>query len=85
MFAAHNNALKSHHFKPKLQKFSGGDPHNPHPRMQGLHGPRKTFSGAYLVIIGIPERTVYLIVHNTEPFHWITNFSHSAIGMPTNH
>ncbi len=56
-----------------------------HLRMGGPHGPLKTFSGVYLVIIGILERTVYLIVHNTEPFPRITNFSHPAVGMPTSY
>ncbi len=57
---------------------------NPHPCMWGPCGPRKNLSGAYSVIIGIPEKTVYLIVHNTEPFHRITNSSYFAIGLPAN-
>ncbi len=39
-----------------------------------LCGVRTTLPSVCSVIIGIPERTVYLIVHNTEPLHWITNF-----------
>ena len=46
-------------------------PLNPHPLMRGPCGPRKTLSGTCSVVIGIPERTVYLIVHNTEPLHCI--------------
>ena len=52
--------------------------------MRGPRGPRKTLSDAYSAIIGIPEWTVCLIIHNTEPLQRITDFSHSAIGMPTN-
>ena len=48
---------------------------NPHLLMRGPCEPRKTLSGVCSVVIGIPERTVYLIVHNTEALPlWIHDF-----------
>ncbi len=57
---------------------------NTHPLMRGPCGPQKTLSGVCSVVIRIPERTVYPIVHNTEPLHCITNFFHSGICTPIN-
>ncbi len=49
--------------------------------MRGPGGPQKTSTGAYAVIIGIPESGVYLIVHKTGHLYCTTNFFHSGIPM----
>ena len=49
--------------------------------MRGPGGPQKTSTGAYAVIIGIPESGVYLIVHKTGHLYCTTKFFHSGIPM----
>ncbi len=49
--------------------------------MRGPCGPQRDSSGAYVVIIGIPEPRVYLIVHYTDPLYCTTNFFHYGIPM----
>ncbi len=46
---------------------------NPHLFIWGPCRPLKTVSGAYSVIFGISEWTVYLIVHRTKLLHGVTN------------
>ena len=57
---------------------------NRHPHMRGPCRTQRDSPGAYVVIIGIPEPTVYLIVHYTEPLYCTTKFFHSSIPISRN-
>ncbi len=49
--------------------------------MRGPCGPRKTLPCSPAAFFGIPEPTLYLIVHNTEPLFHTTLFFHYGTAM----